>query len=113
MLAKPGETMTGRGGFYSLEGEEATPARPRGIAVAFTVALQRQALVWSTRRRARASDRQTGYFSRIIRTDPEASSRSTPMSTSARRLRYRQEAPVLCLPSRPSRSACASKPGIM
>jgi len=25
MLAKPGETMTGRGGFYSLDGQQATP----------------------------------------------------------------------------------------
>lgn len=87
MLAKPGETMTGRVGFYSLDGDEATPVRTRAIAVAFTVALQGQALVWPTRPRDGSSDRQTGYFSRIILTDSEASSRSTPMSTSARRLR--------------------------
>ena len=86
MLAKPGETMTGAAGFYSLGDDQATPAQTHGIGFASTVAQQGEALVCPTRRRPRL-DRQTGYFSRIILIDADASSRSTPMSTSARRLR--------------------------
>jgi hypothetical protein len=40
----------------------------------------------------------------VSRTDVATSSRSTPMSMSERRLTYRQDFPVLCLPS-PARSA--------